>query len=443
VSKLFGDYIRRKREVLRKGDPEYSIRKVAKRMGIHHSYLSKVERGEPAALTEKRIFALAEELGDDPELLMAMSGKVSEDVRRAIFKKPGFFSRLMCQIKDDAVSGNSLVDANLSALRSLRDMSIMQLDAEMRVLCVSSPFLDFGEIEGRKCYEALYGASSPCPGCPATLALNTRTSHIKEIMGREGETWLVGSTPLFVGDKVADGFINVGVDITHGRELERSRAEVEGLMFHDIKSPLSGIISMARSLQGDENLTKEQISCLAALARSSEQLMDQVSRSMDIHLMESGRLEYTPTKVDVAVLIRDMGQRFTSEARFAGIDLELSVDGRPLMDHDTVWIMADRIMAARMLGNLVANAFEASKAGDVVRLVLNVNERVSISVRNRTRIPETIRDQFFKKYVSSGKRGGLGLGVYGAKLMAELMGGSIAWESREEFGTVITVSLPR
>lgn len=101
VSKLFGDYIRKRREGLRKDDPNYSIRRMAGRIGIHHSYLSKVERGEPASLSEKRIVALAKELKDDPDLLMAMSGKISEDVRRAIFDEPELFIEFIHQVRDN------------------------------------------------------------------------------------------------------------------------------------------------------------------------------------------------------------------------------------------------------------------------------------------------------------------------------------------------------
>ncbi len=99
MSKLFGDYIRAKRESLREDDPEYSIRKVAKRIGIHHSYLSKIERGEPATLSEKRMMALADELGDDPELLMAMCGKISEGIRRAVFEDPVWAVKILKRIK--------------------------------------------------------------------------------------------------------------------------------------------------------------------------------------------------------------------------------------------------------------------------------------------------------------------------------------------------------
>lgn len=99
MSKLFGDYIREKREILRKDDPEYSIRKVAQRIGIHHSYLSKIERGEPASLSESRMAALAGELGENPELLMIMSGKVPESLRRAVFRDPDRVMDMLGRIK--------------------------------------------------------------------------------------------------------------------------------------------------------------------------------------------------------------------------------------------------------------------------------------------------------------------------------------------------------
>jgi len=442
VSKLFGDYIRKRREALRKGSPEFSIRKVAKRIGIHHSYLSKVERGEPATLSEKRIFALAEELGDDPELLMAMNGKISEEVRRAIFESPELFSRLVHLVKIDAPAEGSSGDAELAALRSLRDMSVMKLDTDMHVLWAKPAPHWPDDLVGRKCHDALFGTSAPCPDCPAIQAMATGVYHAGEIKDHHGGAWLVGSTPLIDGDNKSDGFIHVGVDISRGKELERFRSEAERLMYHDIKSPLGGIINMARSLQDDGNLTREQVSCLAVLAQSGEQLMSQVSSSMDIHLIESGKLKYAPTKVDIATLVRDLGQNITSEARFAGIDLELSLNGRPLMDHDTVWAVVDKIMTARMLGNLTVNAFEASKVGNVVRLELATDKSVSIRVKNPDSIPESIRDRFFEKYATSGKSKGLGLGAYGAKLMAELMGGSISVESSEDRGTTVTVALP-
>lgn len=95
MGKLFGEYIRTRRETLLQGDPRFSIRKVADRIRVHHSYLSKIERGEPGALSEKKVVALACELGEDPDLLLAMNGRISETLSRAVTRHPALFRSIV------------------------------------------------------------------------------------------------------------------------------------------------------------------------------------------------------------------------------------------------------------------------------------------------------------------------------------------------------------
>ncbi|MGE4554079.1 MAG: PAS domain-containing protein, partial [Desulfovibrionaceae bacterium] len=95
MGKLFGDYVREKRKALQANDPGYSIRGVARRLGIHHSYLSKIERGEQASLSATKLVALANILGIDSDTLLAMDGKLSHDVQRAVLHCPEIFPRLV------------------------------------------------------------------------------------------------------------------------------------------------------------------------------------------------------------------------------------------------------------------------------------------------------------------------------------------------------------
>jgi transcriptional regulator with XRE-family HTH domain len=98
---LFGEYIREKREMLRQSDRSYSLRQVAMRIGIEPSYLSKIERGEHQAyLAEEKIYALARELNEDPDVLLALSGKVSQDIQEIIRKRPRIFAQLIRELKD-------------------------------------------------------------------------------------------------------------------------------------------------------------------------------------------------------------------------------------------------------------------------------------------------------------------------------------------------------
>jgi transcriptional regulator with XRE-family HTH domain len=97
---LFGDYIRKKREDLREKDRRYSVRQVASRIDVEPSYLSKIERGEQPPFSEMKIIALAKELGEDPDFLLAMAGKVSSDLQEAIRKRPQLFAELIRELKD-------------------------------------------------------------------------------------------------------------------------------------------------------------------------------------------------------------------------------------------------------------------------------------------------------------------------------------------------------
>ncbi len=96
----FGSYARDRRERLRQSDATFSVRQVAMRIGVEPSFLSKVERGEAPPPSEAKIVALAQELGEDQDMLLALAGKVSSDLQEAIRKRPELFAALIRQLKD-------------------------------------------------------------------------------------------------------------------------------------------------------------------------------------------------------------------------------------------------------------------------------------------------------------------------------------------------------
>lgn len=94
-----GDFIRKKRESLKVSDKNYSLRQVANRIAIQPSFLSKIERGEPVSVSEEKIVALAKDLDIEPDVLLAMSGKVSSDIQEIIRKRPQLFAQLIRDLK--------------------------------------------------------------------------------------------------------------------------------------------------------------------------------------------------------------------------------------------------------------------------------------------------------------------------------------------------------
>ncbi len=113
----FGDHLRQRRLALHADDPRFSLRKVAAAVGVEPSYLSKIERGEQPPPGERVILALAKELGEDADVMLALAGKVSEDLQAIIRKRPALFAQLIRELK------NLPNHAVLRLVREVRDGS--------------------------------------------------------------------------------------------------------------------------------------------------------------------------------------------------------------------------------------------------------------------------------------------------------------------------------
>ena len=116
MSNALGTYLRkcRTQKQDRKGNT-FSLRQLAGRIGVEPSYLSKIERGLEPRPSEATTRALALELGEDPDLLLAMAGKVSRDLQDIICKRPQVFAQLIRELK------NMPDKAVLRLVREVRD----------------------------------------------------------------------------------------------------------------------------------------------------------------------------------------------------------------------------------------------------------------------------------------------------------------------------------
>ena len=81
-------------------DRSYSLRQVARRVGVEPAYLSKIERGVTSPPSEATIRRIAEDLCEDPDLLLAMAGKVSKDLQEIIIRRAPLFADLLRQLKE-------------------------------------------------------------------------------------------------------------------------------------------------------------------------------------------------------------------------------------------------------------------------------------------------------------------------------------------------------
>lgn len=94
-----GTFIREQREALRAGYGGFSLRQVAERVGVEPSFLSKVERDIGSPPSEETLLRLADDLGLDRDVVLALAGKVSSDLLDAIRARPQLFAELLRQLK--------------------------------------------------------------------------------------------------------------------------------------------------------------------------------------------------------------------------------------------------------------------------------------------------------------------------------------------------------
>ncbi|MCY3807962.1 MAG: helix-turn-helix transcriptional regulator [Gemmatimonadetes bacterium] len=96
----FGPTVRQIRESLRAHDRRFSLRQVAYRIGVEPAYLSKIERGVAAPPSEATTVRLAKELDEDPDVFLALAGKVSSDLQEIIRKRPKLFAELIRELRE-------------------------------------------------------------------------------------------------------------------------------------------------------------------------------------------------------------------------------------------------------------------------------------------------------------------------------------------------------
>jgi HTH-type transcriptional regulator, competence development regulator len=113
----FGNYIRKIREDKLLSDKSFSLRQVAYRLGVEPSYLSKVERGDEANPSEAFVKKICVEFSLDENVLLAMVGKISTELKEIILKNPVIFAQLLESLK------NSPDNAILRIVREVKDGS--------------------------------------------------------------------------------------------------------------------------------------------------------------------------------------------------------------------------------------------------------------------------------------------------------------------------------
>ncbi len=216
--------------------------------------------------------------------------------------------------------------------------------------------------------------------------------------------------------------------------LEKASAlgEMARQVAHDIRSPLSALNTAVGSL---ESLPEER----RQLVRAATQRINDIANS----LLGHGRKPSASQDPEVVELLSSLDM-LVSEKR-------LQLRKRPeieivpeLSRAFGLFARLDGAELGRAVSNLVNNAAEAIVGkGKVAVEVFPKEGKAIVEIRdNGPGIPPELLSRLAEKGVSHGKEGGSGLGLYGARQLAESVGGRLEIESEIGKGTVARLVLP-
>ncbi|WP_300157962.1 hybrid sensor histidine kinase/response regulator [Solidesulfovibrio sp.] len=226
-------------------------------------------------------------------------------------------------------------------------------------------------------------------------------------------------------------------------ENARLKEDVERIMRHDLKSPLTTIISLPQVLRLAGNLDDDQREMLSLIEDAGYMVLSMVNLSTALFKMERGQFVLDPADVDLLPIVRKIASVHADTARRRALAIEVTLEGTPAGPGALFLVRGEELLCYSMLANLVANAVEASPDGETVSVALRrEGDFASVAIANKGAVPECVRDRFFEKYATAGKARGTGLGTYSARLIVLAHGGEIAMATDEIAGTVVTVRLP-
>jgi len=237
------------------------------------------------------------------------------------------------------------------------------------------------------------------------------------------------------------GYIGYCFDVTERKNNEQFRAEVERIIRHDIKTPLSGLHGLAQ-LAFKDGFDEEMRPLMPGLMRAIRHVINLVDSSEKFVLLEQGK--YTPKSswFCLETVVDDVKRTLQSVIDKKKVNVHLNIEVSCNCSGG-VNCYGEEPLVYDMILNVVKNAVEASAVGsDVCLTCIEGEKELRLSVHNNGAVPENIRDSFFEKYVTSGKAQGTGLGTYSAQLVAKAHGGLMEFTSSEELGTVVTMVLP-
>ena len=233
------------------------------------------------------------------------------------------------------------------------------------------------------------------------------------------------------------------------RRANAAKSSFLANMSHEFRTPLNGVVGMSELLSTTK-LTGEQRECATVIQTSARTLLSLVEDVLDISAIEAGKLRRLDADFRLVDILDGIHVMLQPAAASKGITFDVRVASDVPSE-----LHGDGSHLQQILVNLVSNAIKFTERGSVSTSVgLSDGEQpagmvgLRFSVRDTgIGIPAAAQVRIFKAFEQAdtghGRRfGGTGLGTTIAKSLAELLGGTLGFESTEGSGSHFWADIP-
>ena len=219
---------------------------------------------------------------------------------------------------------------------------------------------------------------------------------------------------------------------------------------HDIRTPMNAIIGFT-NIALHQNTVSDIHDSLEKVQKSSNHLLSLLNDVLDFSRIESGKVTISPEPVDI-IQLTDNVQAIMNGLLY-NRDLKFEVHRENLKNP---YVLADVLRIREVLVNLLGNAVKFTKDGGEITLDISsypgADEKHIITryvVRdNGIGMSEEFQKKLFDPFSQEDDANartqykGTGLGMAITKKYVDMMGGSIAVESKKGVGSTFTVEIP-
>lgn len=229
------------------------------------------------------------------------------------------------------------------------------------------------------------------------------------------------------------------------QQADQMKDDFLALVSHDLRTPLTSIIGYAGLVAQDEaaGLSKEARHGIEVIDRNARRLERLVAQLLFVAQAQADRMPPPEfTEAEMESLVEEAVEAARPSAQTKGVELALDAEPAPA-------VSVDPDQLGQLLDNLTSNAIKFTPEGGRVEVRLRSGERGAVIqvADSGPGIPADEQAQLFDRFFRASHAHaegapGVGLGLWIAKTITDLHGGSLSLESEPGVGTTFTVELP-